>query len=108
MHSLPNGFHRIRPYGLLASCPKIETIARIRELIATVAPVQTAHQPQPPDSAPGNRPGDPPVPVLRRSHEQHRDPQPPPGAPIQNAPAHPDPDRDVMITFPTSQIQKPG
>src|SRR5229473_2847321 len=52
MHVLPNGFHRIRHYGLLASGTKTETIARIRELIATVAPVQTAHQPQPPDSAP--------------------------------------------------------
>src|SRR6266702_750415 len=28
------------------------SIARARQLIATVAPVQTAHQPQPPDSAP--------------------------------------------------------
>jgi hypothetical protein len=52
MHVLPNGFHRIRHYGLLASGTKTDTIARIRELIATVAPVQTAHQPQPPDSAP--------------------------------------------------------
>jgi len=50
MHVLPNGFHRIRHCGLLASGTKTETIARIRELIAAVAPVQTAHQPQPPDS----------------------------------------------------------
>ena len=35
----------------LASGTKTETIARARQLIATVAPVQTAHQPQPPDSA---------------------------------------------------------
>ena len=52
MHVLPNGFHRIRRCGLLASGNKTETIARIRELIAAVASVQTAHQPQPPDSAP--------------------------------------------------------
>src|SRR6202171_2126214 len=52
MHVLPNGFHRIRHCGLLASGTKTETIARIRELITAVAPVQTAHQPQPPDSAP--------------------------------------------------------
>jgi hypothetical protein len=52
MHVLPNGFHRIRHCGLLASGTKTETIARIRELIAALAPVQTAHQPQPPDSAP--------------------------------------------------------
>ena len=51
IHVLPNGFHRIRHYGLLASGTKTETIARARELIAAVAPVQTAHQPQPPDSA---------------------------------------------------------
>jgi hypothetical protein len=51
MHVLPNGFHRIRHCGLLASGTKTETIARARQLIATVAPVQTA-QPQPPDSAP--------------------------------------------------------
>src|SRR5258707_8893021 len=40
----------LRHCGLLASGTKTETIARIRELIAAVAPVQTAHQPQPPDS----------------------------------------------------------
>jgi hypothetical protein len=51
MHVLPNGFHRIRHCGLLACGTKTETIARIRELIAAVAPVQTAHQPQAPDSA---------------------------------------------------------
>src|ERR1700676_4088097 len=50
MHVLPNGFHRIRHCGLLASGTKTETIARIRELIAVVAPVQTEHQPQPPDN----------------------------------------------------------
>ena len=38
--------------GYLSSGTKTETIARARQLIATVAPVQTAHQPQPPDSAP--------------------------------------------------------
>jgi hypothetical protein len=51
IHVLPNGFHRIRHYGLLASGTKTETIARARELIAPVTPAQTAHQPQPPDSA---------------------------------------------------------
>jgi hypothetical protein len=51
MHVLPNGFHRIRHCSLLASGTKTETIARIRELIAAVAPVQAAQQPQAPDSA---------------------------------------------------------
>src|SRR5258708_30734572 len=50
MHVVANGFHRIRHCGLLSSGTKTETIARIRKLIALVAPVQTAHQPQPPDS----------------------------------------------------------
>src|SRR5450432_3255051 len=104
MHVLPNGFHRIRHSGLLASGTKTETIARIRELIATVAPVQTAHQPRP---RPGNRPGDPPVPVLRRSHEHHRDLQPRLDTTIQTAAANRDQDRYVMITFPTLQIQNP-
>jgi len=35
LHVLPNGFHRIRHYGLLASCrTKAATLARARELIA--------------------------------------------------------------------------
>src|SRR5271169_3155320 len=34
IHVLPNGFHRIRRYGLLASGSKAKTIARARELIA--------------------------------------------------------------------------
>jgi hypothetical protein len=51
IHVLPCGFHRIRHCGLLASGTKTETIARARQLIAAVAPVQTVHQPQPPDSA---------------------------------------------------------
>ena len=51
IHVLPNGFHRIRHCGLLASGTKAETIARARELIAAVAPVQTVHQQQSPDNA---------------------------------------------------------
>jgi hypothetical protein len=42
MHVLPNGFHRIRHYGLLASGTKAATIVRARELIAAAAPAQTA------------------------------------------------------------------
>jgi len=51
IHVLPNGFHRIRHYGLLASGTKTATIARARELIAAATPVQTAHKPQAPESA---------------------------------------------------------
>jgi len=39
LHVLPNGFHRIRHYGLLASCrTKAATLARARELIAAETP----------------------------------------------------------------------
>ena len=34
LHVLPDGFHRIRHYGLLASSRRADTIARIREIIA--------------------------------------------------------------------------
>jgi Putative transposase/Transposase zinc-binding domain len=51
IHVLPNGFHRIRHYGLLASGTKTKTIARARELIAAAIPVQTAQKQQVSDSA---------------------------------------------------------
>ena len=51
IHVLPNGFHRIRHYGLLASGIKTETIVRARELIAAAKPAQTAQKQQTPDSA---------------------------------------------------------
>jgi hypothetical protein len=39
LHVLPKGFHRIRHYGLLASCrTKAATLARARELIAATTP----------------------------------------------------------------------
>ncbi len=41
IHVLPNGFHRIRHYGLLASGTKAATIVRARELIAAATPAQT-------------------------------------------------------------------
>jgi len=34
LHVLPDGFHRIRHYGLLASSRRADTIARIRQIIA--------------------------------------------------------------------------
>ena len=51
MHVLPNGFHRIRHYGLLASGTKTETIVRARQLIAAATPAQTAPTQQAPDNA---------------------------------------------------------
>ncbi len=51
MHVLPNGFHRIRHYGLLASATKTETIERARQLIAAATPAQTAPTQPAPDNA---------------------------------------------------------
>ena len=34
MHVLPQGFHRIRYYGLLTSQTRARNIARVRELLA--------------------------------------------------------------------------
>jgi len=51
IHVLPNGFHRIRHYGLLASGTKTATIARARELIAAAKSAQTTQKQQAPDSA---------------------------------------------------------
>ena len=51
IHVLPNGFHRIRHYGLLASSTKTETIARARELIAAAKSAQTTQKQQAPDGA---------------------------------------------------------
>src|SRR5260370_5891642 len=51
IHVLPNGFHRIRHYGLLASGTKVQTIARSRELIAPAKPAHTAQKQQAPESA---------------------------------------------------------
>lgn len=39
LHVLPDGFHRIRHYGLLTSSRRAETIARIRQIIAAPIPV---------------------------------------------------------------------
>jgi hypothetical protein len=42
IHVLPCGFHRIRHYGLLASCNRAETITQARELLGVAAPVADA------------------------------------------------------------------
>ena len=45
LHVLPNGFHRIRHYGLLANPRRRESLARIRELLAVpTASEETADQ----------------------------------------------------------------
>ena len=40
IHVLPDGFHRIRHYGLLAGSTRKATIARIRELLGKAPPEQ--------------------------------------------------------------------
>ena len=72
IHALPQGFHRIRHYGLLASGTRADNIARARRLLD----VPTA-QPAAGDTncAEVNEPKplSAPVSVLRRSHGHHRD-----------------------------------
>jgi len=69
MHVLPDGFHRIRHYGLLASAQRKANIAKARFLIGASEPEQ-----EPPSD------GDPapltlrePCPLLRRNDADHRD-----------------------------------
>jgi Putative transposase len=73
IHVLPCGFHRIRHCGLLASGTKTQTIARARQLIAAVAPVQTVHQQQLSDGAAATDQATHPCPCCKRAHEHHRD-----------------------------------
>ncbi len=54
IHTLPDGFHRIRHYGLFANGGRTRNIARARELLGVPAPVcepddtQTADDTEPP------------------------------------------------------------
>jgi hypothetical protein len=49
IHVLPNGFHRIRHYGLFASSKRAENIARARELLNAPTPQAGARQAAGPD-----------------------------------------------------------
>jgi hypothetical protein len=72
MHVLPQGFHRIRYYGLLTSQTRAKNIARIRELLAVpLIPIEAIkaattnpEQPKPPQQC---------LPLLRRPDAHHRD-----------------------------------
>ena len=46
LHVLPQGFHRIRHYGLLASSARKATIARARELLAVAPPPEPVEGPE--------------------------------------------------------------
>jgi hypothetical protein len=48
---LPNGFHRIRHYGLFASSKRVENIARVRQLLVVPEP-----QTEPADATDGSDP----------------------------------------------------
>jgi len=52
LHVLPQGFHRIRHYGLLASSARKASIARARELLAVAPPPEPIDAPEPPDWLP--------------------------------------------------------
>ncbi len=43
IHVLPDGFHRIRHYGLLASAQRKANIARIRDLLGKAPPAPEPH-----------------------------------------------------------------
>ena len=53
-HVLPNGFTRIRHYGLLAPCHATTTLERARVLIAPPQPTTTAATPPAPGDTPTN------------------------------------------------------
>jgi hypothetical protein len=42
IHVLPNGFHRIRHYGLFANAGRAENLARARALLAAPEPISEA------------------------------------------------------------------
>jgi hypothetical protein len=52
LHVLPEGFHRIRYYGLLASSARKASIARARELLAVTPPPEPVELPVPLDRLP--------------------------------------------------------
>jgi Putative transposase len=54
IHVLPDGFHRIRHYGLFASASRADNLARARQLLAAPAPQTQSDDAQTsaPDDAP--------------------------------------------------------
>jgi Phage integrase, N-terminal SAM-like domain/Putative transposase len=52
LHVLPQGFHRIRHYGLLASAGRKANVARARKLLAAPAPSETEELAPEPDPRP--------------------------------------------------------
>ena len=71
LHVLPDGFHRIRYYGLLASTTRAENIARARGTARGANPADRGHQGR---QYRGRRTANTraPLPLLRRPHDHHR------------------------------------
>ena len=65
IHVLPDGFHRIRHYGLFASGTRADNIARARELLAVSNSAGRAHRCR-------RRSQQADLSMLRRSHDHHR------------------------------------
>jgi hypothetical protein len=74
LHVSPKGFHRIRHYGLLASCrTKAEMLAHTRELITAAAPAPTTKAAAAHRRRCNRRQPAVSLPMLRRSRADHRD-----------------------------------
>ena len=79
LHVLPQGFHRIRHYGLLASAGRKANVARARKLLAVPAPSETEElapepEPRPPCPCCGGRMVV--IEILRRSAQPRAPPFP--------------------------------
>ena len=82
LHVLPQGFHRIRHYGLLASGRRNANVARARELLAVAPAPETAAPAEPQDARPpcpccGGRM------VIIEIFERRMQPRGPPRAPLR-------------------------
>ena len=105
IHVLPQGFHRIRHYGLLASGTRADNIARARELARRAGTARgRRYQLRRGRRTKAARAS---VSVLRRSHDHHRE------IPARRLAAHPsrgihrrDQDRHIMIRSVRSKITR--
>ena len=70
LHVLPNGFHRIRHYGLFANGHRADKLALCQTLLDM--PSAPTHRDNDDDKGPGVSDHEPPLCLLRRPHEDHR------------------------------------
>jgi hypothetical protein len=85
IHVLPDGFHRIRHYGLLASATRKANIAKIRALLGADGPARPAGERR--NGERRDHPAHPAraMPLLRRPHAHRRDLPPRPATAIARA-----------------------